>query len=127
MSAYPWIEIYRVTRPSRVDMGWIFAECNRCGRGSSENAEPYTEDWMHEHAQKCHPRWAVRKGDCQFCMARAAEREDSNYTGRGIWIVTDSHGSQFGCRQEFDEAIKYAQRQAAKFLRGELKWLGADG
>lgn len=113
---YPWIDITPVTRASRADLGWTIADCMLCGKTSCENAEPYTEDWVHEHAQTCHPRWTVRKGPCARCVAFHADPERWS----NVWVIYNASGSEFGCRETFKEAQKYADRKAREFLRVEL-------
>lgn len=112
MSDYRWIDVFPVTRASRADLGWTVAECSRCFETSFENAEPYTEDWTHEHAQVCHPKWGVAKGPCEECLRGSLTP--------GEWVVYDSRGEVYGCRQSFDEAIQLADHKARIFLRGEL-------
>ena len=117
-SDYPWIDITEVTRASRADLGWTIAECTLCLATSHENAEPYTDDWTHEHARNCHPRWYVRRDECRGCV-------DTHGTGHGaggqiVWVIKDSRGEIFGCRPTFAEAIAHADHKARKFLAGEL-------
>lgn len=111
-SDYPWITIETVER--RADLGWTRAECTLCGGSSLDNAEPYTEDWTHEHAQKCHPRWSVRRGLCHVCC-----------TGSAVWVIRSSNGDDIACRTSHAEAMRYAAHKAALFLRGEIVASGA--
>jgi hypothetical protein len=117
-SDYPWIEVYPVTRPSKADLGWTRAECQRCGQDSCDNAEPYTEDWTHEHAKKCHPRWTVRKGRCKPCA------DSKPGACLKAWVITDSTGATVGCSDDFYDAITYATRKAGICLQNELTTLG---
>lgn len=118
MSDYPWIDTEAATRPSRADLGWTIAECTRCLATSHENAEPYTEDWTHEHARKCHPRWSVRRGACDPCSDAHGVGHCTD--GRLVWVIKDSRGVVFGCRSTHADALKLADHKARMFLRGEL-------
>lgn len=121
---YPWIEVYPVTRASKADLGWTRAECQRCGRTSHDNAEPYTEEWTHEHARKCHPRWTVRQGPCERCTERARKLGKDTTRWSNVWVICDSTGRDVGCREQYEEAIASATRKAGIFLRNELTTLG---
>ena len=113
-SDYPWIDLGPASSLGKAEYGWTRAECSLCDRSSGDNAEPYTEDWMDEHAQECHPRWSVRRGLCKPC--------DDSGRQSGDWIISDSRGAQFGCRTTHSEAMDYAQHKARQFLAGEVKW-----
>lgn len=115
-SEYPWIEVRDVTRASRFDLGWTSAECTLCGRTSFDNPETYTTQWTHDHAQTCHPRWTVRKRPCVHCS-------ELGHTG-SLWVVTNSNGTEIGCRNTFDAAVAYADHKARTFLSHELSTLG---
>lgn len=117
-SVYPWIEVRDVTRASRLDLGWTSADCTLCGRTSFDNAEPYTTQWMHDHAQVCHPRWTVRKRPCQHCSERG-------HNG-SLWVVANSRGTEIGCRKTFEAAVAYADHKAKTFLRHELSTRGVQ-